>query len=242
MARLIWDQNAHTKYELGVDRGVLYPASGLGEPWNGLVSVQENPTGGEDRKRYLDGVNVGSRRTATDFEGVLEAYTYPQSFHDDVLSQRRAKPFGLSYRTQTEDSYKLHIVYNVLLGTSGLVYDQDLGAPFSWNFTTLPIAVPLMRPTAHLVVEASIAYPETTLALENVLYGSDERVASLPDFAGILKIFEDNSILQIIDHGDGTWTASGPDEVVSMLDATTFQIDWPSAVYISSDTYTVHSL
>lgn len=241
MTRLDWASQPRS-YEAGVDRGVFYPANAPGEPWVGLTSVQESPSGAEGRKRYVDGINVGQRRTGTNFEGVIEAYTYPLSFYDEVLSQKRAKPFGLSYRTQTEDSYKLHIVYNVLLGYSGSSYNQDPSDPFSWGFTTRPVAIPDSRPTSHLIIEASTAYPEATSALEDVLYGSNDALASLPSVAEVLDIFEQNSILQIIDHGDGTWTAIGPDEVVSMLDATTFQIDWPSAVYISSDTYTVHSL
>ena len=241
MAKLSW-QTQSNRYENGVDRGVFYLGSGAGQAWNGLTSVQESPSGTDRTTRYIDGIKVGQTQRSGEFSGVIEAFTYPEAFHDEVLSQRRAKPFGLSYRTMHEDTYKIHVVYNVLLGPSGKVYDQEDPVPFSWDFTTKPVAVPEAKPAAHFVIETRLAYSWTVQALEDVLYGSDESVASLPDFAGILKIFEDNSILQIIDHGDGTWTAIGPDNVVSMLDATTFQIDWPSAVYISSDTYTVHSL
>lgn len=133
-------------------------------------------------------------------------------------------------------------MYNVRLGPDAHLYEQKDTVPFAWDFTTVPVPFPGRTASAHYVVEADLAYSHTLEALENVLYGSEDYDAALPDPVGVFQIFEDNSILQIIDHGDGTWTATGPDDVVQMLDATTFQISWPSAVLINPYTYTVHSL
>ena len=53
MARLEWDADSKRLYEVGVDRGVLYPRNsedgnyGAGVAWNGLTNVTESPSGAE---------------------------------------------------------------------------------------------------------------------------------------------------------------------------------------------------
>jgi len=243
MTKLVWDQTAtDSRYEAGVDRGVFYPSSGPGEVWNGLVSVQESPSDGEEKTRYIDGVKTRSRRKSGEFEGHIEAFTYPESLYDDVLSRRKQRGFGLSYRVMTGETYKVHLVYNVLLGAESHDYQFNEAAPFSWDFTTLPVHVAEMRPTAHIIVDSAIAYPETMAAFEDVIYGSDAADPRFPSPNEVLEIFEEHSILRIIDHGDGTWTATGPDEAITIFPDGTFEINWPSAVWISSDTYQLSSL
>lgn len=63
-----------------------------------------------------------------------------------------------------------------------------------------------------------------------------------PTLEELLDIFESGVILRITDHGDGTWTADGPDSAIQMLTESMFRITWPSAVYISADTYQISSL
>jgi hypothetical protein len=58
----------------------------------------------------------------------------------------------------------------------------------------------------------------------------------------VLEMFESGAILRIVDHGDGTWTATGPDEAIKMLSSTMFEITWPSAIYIDTETYKISSL
>lgn len=150
--------------------------------------------------------------------------------------------FGLSYRIRTHKGYKIHLVYNLKIPRGEISNNQMEAGSFRWDFTTLPVSVPGARNSAHLVVDTSQAYSWTVDALCDILYGTEAVGASLPSPATVLNLFEENSILQIIDNGDGTWTAIGPDTIIQMLDSTTFQINWPSAVYIDSDTYTIHSL
>jgi hypothetical protein len=158
------------------------------------------------------------------------------------MVQKITAPFGMSYRTMTRDSYKLHVIYNILLAPSSFLHNQAAIKSYLWDFTTLPVDIPYAVRSAHLVIEANTAYSWTVAALEDVLYGTDEATPRLPSPNDIFSIFEENSILQIIDNGDGSWTAIGPDDVITMLDSTTFQIAWPSAVYIDADSYTIHSL
>jgi hypothetical protein len=239
MTKLLWNQR---QYESGVDRGVLYPKTGAGEAWNGLVSVDETPTGSEHKPIYVDGRLVSQRRTREHFSGSIGAFTYPRSFQENVLTQRRPKSFGMSYRVGAGKNTKIHLVYNVLVAPSSFNYETDETQPFRWDFTTLAIPISGTLIGAHLIIDAGIAYPETISDLEDVLYGTDETLPRLPLPGEVLQIFEDNSILVVVDNGDGTFTVTGPDSAITMLDSTTFQIDWPSVVLIDADTYEISSL
>lgn len=233
MTKLKWDKGG--EYEVGVDRGVYFPIVGPGLPWNGLSSVDEDVDDAEDEFRYIDGVKIRTKRRSGGFRGSIESHTYP-------IELDSRKPFGLSYRTKTANAYKIHLVYNTMLAPTSATWNQKEATKFQWNFTTLPTDIPGYAPSAHLVVDTGVAYSWTTAAFEDVLYGSDSADPRLPAPLEVLDIFEENSILQIIDHGDGTWTAKGPDSVITMLDPTTFKIDWPSAVFIDAVTYKIRSL
>lgn len=241
MTRVLWDVLPH-EYQVGVDRGVFYPKNAPGEVWNGLVAINEDSTDSDVKSRYIDGVPTRHRSTPGHFSGTIEAVTYPASFHNDVFGRRISTGFGLSYRVQTETRYQIHVVYNVLISPSQYVRQQSPFEPFRWGFTTTPMTVPDANPTAHLIIDAGTTYSWTLQDLEDVLYGSDTETPHLPTPTEIFEIFEENAILRIIDHGDGTWSAIGPDEAIQMLDADTFEISWPSAVYLDADTYTIHSL
>lgn len=242
MTRLVWDKVAERDYEAGLDRGVFYPLNGPGHAWNGLTSVEESLSEADARPRYMDGKKIGDRRRKGEFSATITAFTYPTVFSDGLISPHSTPRFNLSYRVQTSTGYKLHLIYNALAAPSQKNYAYESTDPFSWSITTRGVSGPSNRIMSHLVIESDTAYPETTAALEAVLYGDDGNAPRIPMPDEVFQIFEDNSILQIIDNGDGTWTAIGPDEVVSMLNATTFQINYSTVVYVDANTYTVHSL
>jgi hypothetical protein len=93
-----------------------------------------------------------------------------------------------------------------------------------------------------LIIDPSVAYPEALAHVEDVLYGSEDGDARLPDIGDLLDLFEQHAILTVIDHGDGSYTIIGPDDVVQPIDATSYSISWPSVVQIDEDTYRVSSL
>lgn len=235
MTRLTWDER---DYEVGLDRGVLYLPSGISEPWNGLVSVRLSSSDSDIRIRYIDGRKTQYLRGINILSGVIEAYTYPDSFFENVLIQKRQPTFGLSYRV----GHDIHLIYNILLLPSEYEYRYSEVDTFSWAFTTKPTPIPEARPSSHLIIDTSTAYSWTVSALEDALYGTETETARLPSPEEVFDIFEANSIVRVIDHGDGTFTVAGPDEVVRMIDETTFEINWPSVVYIDSDTYKIRSL
>lgn len=240
--RLTWDDEAQRVYEYGVDRGVFYPPNGTGEVWNGLTSVQDSPSESDVKPRYLDGVKVGQRGKSGEFAGTIEAFTYPSSFYEGVLAPRRQKTFGLSYRVMTKTSYKIHLVYNVLVAPDSQTYGQTEASIFSWDFTTRARPIQGANASAHLIIDASKAYSWTLAAFEDALYGSEFQSPHLPTPEEVIDIFEVNAILKVVDNGDGSFTLTGPDEALQMLDATTFQVSWESAVVIDSTSYTLSSL
>lgn len=241
MSRVTWDQEDRI-YEDGLDRGVLYLANGSVVPWSGLISVAENSSGGESRQYFAEGVRFLQVVSSEDYEGAIEAFTYPDEL-DDILDNQPRASLNLSYRTVSGSSFKLHLVYNALIVPAAKSYrSTDANSDpstFSWNITTTPVEIPGLKPTAHLVIDVSLAYPELISALEDMLYGTPITTGSFPSVDTLLDLFDQYAYLQIIDHGDGTWTAIGPDEAIQMLDATSFEITWPSAVYLDSETYQI---
>lgn len=179
MAKLSWDKAGNRYFETGVDRGVLYPESGNGVAWNGLVSVSENPSGGEATPYYSDGIKYLNASGTEEFGGTIEAYTYPDEFAECdgtatfgavSIHQQPRKSFSLSYRTRIGNdidgaghAYKVHIVYNALAAPSqidyGTVDDDPEALTFSWEFTTTPIDPPI-TPNAPLI--GGVAQPLAT--------------------------------------------------------------------------------
>lgn len=265
MPEITWGTPGERYFETGVDRGVLYLEGEDGVPWNGLVSVDESPSGGETEPYYIDGVKYINRSSPEEFEASLEAYTYPNGFElcdgsrelyqaqGLFATQQKRQEFGLSYRTLigndtggTDFGYKLHIVYNVTANPSQKSYEtmnEDTEpSTFSWDLSTRPITIPGVSRSAHLVIDTRQAWPWAIAAVEAVLYGTEDTPARLPSPQELLDLFVENALLKITDNGDGTWTAEGPDDVVTMLSDTEFQISWPSATYLDTDTYSISSL
>ena len=243
--RVSWD-DANRPYSDGVSNGVLYPKNTPGVAWNGLVSVTEkaddNPVA-----MYIDGQKAQNHIVPSVFAGTITAYTYPDEFEQYIgmISGVTAQPkssFGFSYR----DNRELHLIYNALAAPSSDQYVSIGGdiSPivFSWDFTTVPVDVYSSKATSHLVVSLDYADSAAISDLEDMVYGNDDNDPSLPDPATVLELFESHTTLRITDNGDGTWTAYGPDDVVQMIDANTFEITWPSAIFIDANSYRIYSL
>jgi hypothetical protein len=267
VTRLAWDGTANKFYEAGVDRGVLYIDGQDGVPWIGLISVSESPSGGDARTAYLDGHKIVNRSRPEHFNASIEAFTYPREFEacegSESLAnglqvyQQNKKRFNLAYRTKVgndieglDHAYKIHLVYNALASPSSKDYetlnDDTEPSTFSWDISTQKVKFedPFfgVRYTAHVVLDSRVVYPWAMEAIEDFLYGTEDTPPKMPTPEELLELFVDNALLKIIDNGDGTWTATGPDEAISMLDANTFSINWPSAVMIDDESYNISSL
>lgn len=207
---LTWDQIGEKLYETGVDQGVVYPVNPAnntyddGYAWNGLISVTESPSGAEPTDLYADNIKYVSMRSAEDFGGTIEAYTYPEEFAllDGTaeiatgvrIGQQKRGMFGLSYRTlvgndtdSNDHGYKLHLVYGATCSPSEKGYETVNDSPdaitFSWEFTTTPIAVTGYKPTAVITIDSTKADPDKLAALLLILHGSDG-TATYTEFSG----------------------------------------------------------
>lgn len=203
MAKITWDKTGEHYYEVGVDRGVLYPmkndGSGYdkGVAWNGLTGVSEKPSGAESSDQYADNVKYLSIRSAEKFDATIEAFTYPDEFGacDGTaelvagvkVGQQTRKAFGLSYRTMlgndtqgNDHGYLIHLIYGASAAPSekgySTVNDSIEPIKFSWEVSTVPVPVNGKKPTSTLVVNSTKA--KNFSKLEDYLYGTDAGASS----------------------------------------------------------------
>ena len=207
MQLLKWDQIGEHNFEAGVDHGVLYQYDKAqnkfvdGVAWNGLTTVTESPSGAEANDQYADNIKYLSLRSAENFGGTIEAFTYPDEFEQNdgtatpikgvKVTQQNRKAFGFSYRTLlgndvdgTDAGYQLHLVYMATANPSeksrSAINDSPEAATLSWEFTTTPVEVGIFndvayKPTAHIVIKSTDFVTEdekaTLAAFEEVIYG-----------------------------------------------------------------------
>lgn len=207
MAKLQWDESGKHFYETGISKGVLYvygtSAYGTGVAWNGLTSVSENPTGADATALYADNIKYLNLIAAEDFEGTIEAYTYPDEFKECngemiltsgmTIGQQNRKTFAFCYRTEygndtagVDYGYKLHIVYGATASPSERSYETINDSPdaitFSWDFTTVPVAVSAVsdvKATALVVLDSVTIGSAKMADIEDALYGSTNSSATL---------------------------------------------------------------
>lgn len=247
MTRLVWDDLDSRYFTSGVDRGVFVPLEGESIPWNGLISVDEATANTDVSTSYQDGRKYRNRHTPDGFEATISAYTYPDALED------RYKPFSFAYRTLVGDGvegldlgYRIHLVYNALAKPSQKEYSTVAADPegltFNWDISTTPIRIVDNLVGSHLIIDSTKAHPWTLAAFEDLLYGSDTQVAHIPAPIDVLNLFEENSVVKVTDLGNGIFSVEGPDEYVSMVNPTTFRVDWESAVWVDDVTYQLSSL
>lgn len=217
MAKLVWNEAGKRLYETGVDRGVLYVSNGSGGynkgvVWNGLVSVNESPSGAEATPLYAGNVKYVELMSNEEFGASIEAYTYPEEFEqcdgsaelaDGItIGQQPRKSFGLCYRTKIgndtagdEHGYKIHLIYGAKAAPTEKSYttinDSPEAITFSWEITTTPIEVADHKPTATLTIDSTKVSPTTLAAIENKLYGDTATEATLPTPAEILALIDE---------------------------------------------------
>ena len=196
--KIVWDASGKRLLETGVSNGVLYPMSagvyGKGVAWNGLTTVTESPSGAELTDLFADNIKYASLRSAETFGGTIEAYTYPDEFAacdgsvavsvGVYFGQQSRSPFGFCYKTKIASdtdpdgtAYKLHIVYGATASPSEKAYasvnDSPDGINFSWEFSTVPIAVTGYKPVSLIVIDSTKVNSAKLAALELILYGKD---------------------------------------------------------------------
>lgn len=264
MTKLIWAQSGEKVFEVGLDRGVLYFEDEPGVAWEGLTSVDET-----DRMGYetyvFDGEKRGHLPVAAGFSGELTAFTYFFEFYKafgvgispntsglQVLNQPGSKNFGLSYRTFVGDDidninlgYKIHILYNLTAVASDTDYEtlsDDIDPiEFKWALSSRTERLDGYAPTAHVIFDSRYLSQVRMDRLEEILYGTETSDPWLPSLSVLYELIDNAYLVTIVDNGNGTWTATGPNDLITMLDATTFEIESDGVTIIDPDTYTIES-
>jgi hypothetical protein len=262
MTKLLWDSVGDRVYEAGVSHAVLYLEDGSAVPWNGLVSVSEQFSNKTDAV-YFDGAKVMDLVTPDNFSAEIAAITYPEELleYEGVLdsdftkglyfTEQISKSFSMSYQTLVGNDvdglgagYQIHILYNLTAKPSNLGYDTNVDESamlFSWEVTSRPEVIAGVSPTAHLIFDSRYANPGAMDRLEELLYGTVSVDALLLSAADLFTELTAYSVITILDNGDGTWTAIGPSDHISMPTGTTFQILNANARFIDANRYTISS-
>lgn len=214
--KITWDNTGERFYETGVKNGVLYPMGDggvydKGVAWNGLTAVTESPSGAEATALYADDIKYLNLVSAEEFGGTIEAYMYPDEFKpccgeadlvDGIsIGQQKRKNFGFCYRTVlgndtdgNDFGYKLHLIYGATASVSEKAYatinDSPEAITFSWEFTTTPVTVTGLKPTASLTIDSTKVDAEKLAAIEAILYGSESEEPRLPLPNEIAELFK----------------------------------------------------
>lgn len=234
MAVLTWGDVGERYFETGVDRGVLFPKTGDGVAWNGLVSVDESPSGGEPRPYYLDGYKYLNLATAEEFAATINAYSAPPEFdkcdgtasihHGLFVTQQPRESFGLSYRTRigndvdgVEHGYKIHLVYNALASpssrTNGTLSDSTSPIVFGWGITTAPPPITGFKPSAHFVIDSRKTPKSVMSLIEGVIYGSSASNPMLPTVENLMEMFESFMMLKAMLVETGVYSIYEVDQI-----------------------------
>lgn len=187
--KLVWDEAGKRFFESGVSRGILFVQDsdgsyGEGVAWNGLTAVNHSPEGGELTDFWADNIKYASIRSAEQFKGSIEAYTYPDEFAECdgskeamnggtgvpgmYYGQQTRKRFGFAYRSSIGSDtldpsdanapYKLHIIYNASVNPSERAYstinDSPDASTLSWDFDTTGVIVEGFKPVAHIEIDS----------------------------------------------------------------------------------------
>lgn len=270
MSVIKWNTPGTRLFEAGVQKGVLYPKKGPGVPWNGLISVSEKAEGGAPKVVYLDGIKIRNTIPSKEFAATITAFTYPDELApaEGVVAiagsngvgeaggmsfdNQTPEEFGMSYRTEIGNDtegishgYKLHLVYNALITPPSRDRKAISGNPdplaFTWDITTTPVMLLGYRPTAHFIFDSTKTDEFLMDAIEEMLYGTETKAPRLPTPNDFIALYAGWLSFKVVDNKDGTWTATGPPEVIKMISSTMFSIDWYSATLTGPDSYTLSS-
>lgn len=202
MTQLVWEPNA--RYEQGIDRGVLYPSTGDGVAWDGLVSVNTTRENADVEGLYFDGIKYLDVVARSEFKAEVTAFSAPAEFGPSVgevsvvpgliLTRQPKERFGFSYRSQIVGlGYKLHLVYNALAVPQGKNYKTQSGSvepvELKWTITARPEVLDDFAGSAHFIVDSTESDPAALTAVENFLYGTVSSDPALPSIAALIALF-----------------------------------------------------
>ena len=209
MARISWGKINERFYEIGIDRGLLAVDGKPVVPWNGLVSVEEKPTGGEAKTFYQDGIVFLNVSSIEEYKASIQAYYSPPEFDECdgtkkvsrgfYAAQQSRKTFDFCYRTFIGDTvsgsqqgYKLHFIYNALAEPSSrsskTINDNPEPNVLSWDIVATPEVINGLFPTAYYFVDSTEYNPALLSYLEDILYGTETTEPRIPSPTEIMDL------------------------------------------------------
>jgi hypothetical protein len=202
MTRLSWNALPR-RYHRGVDRGVLYFADDEVTVWDGLIQVEQRHENSTNKPLYFEGVIYTFQQETPDFTLGVQAFTFPYMLEDHILALTDGRtlvgtfaenqPFGFTYCSQTNDGYRIHLIFNNVATIDDMLFETvndspDLN-PFGFTFYTTPVLVPGAKPSSHLIIDSTDANIYAVEAVEKILYGTDESSPRFPTVDELLKVF-----------------------------------------------------
>ncbi len=157
----------------------------------------------------------------------------------------------MCYRTKIGDDvngsdsgYKLHLIYNLIAVPKDKPYSTESNSPspieFEWNVTAIPEEVPGFLPTASIIINSLDVDPWLLEEIETVLYGDEDSDAALMSMTELMTFLDEWARVQIIDNGDGTWTAiAARDGFITVDEEGLFTIVDVEATYLDAETYEI---
>lgn len=249
MTRLDWSANKR-EIQYGVERCVLYPKDAPGVQWQGVEKISLSPENTDLTAMYHDGIARNQSQLMSSLSITLSAYTYPDEFLEFDLAeenwQEPLKEFDLCWTSLgMDDTRYLHLLYNCQTVPSDAAFstiDDSTVTPmlFSWNIACRPEKVKWYSPAAHFVLDSSMVLPENYAAATEILYGTDESDPRMPSVEELLELFAVSSLI-VIDHGDGSYTVEGPDDMVTQPLDGVFKMEAPSLVHLDGGMFRVSS-
>lgn len=258
MTKITWDSTGSRFYETGISKAIFFTNDGIAISWNGLTSVTDTNKSTETIS-FIDGYRYLNKISLDSYTGTINAFTYPEEFSEYIGDTsygevyNSPKYFNLCYQTKIGNDisgidlgYKIHIIYNAIATQATNEYNSYgstiTPTEFSWNIDTIPVEIPDLKPSSHIIIDSTKTNSETLSIIEEMLYGTDLVDPVLPSINDLLTIFNENAYFRIIDNGDGTFTAIGNSESVKLIGADEYELSSDTIFMLSNDTFQASSL
>lgn len=218
---LVWDASGEHYYTTGVDKVAAYPQEtdgyGIGEAWNGVMSVNESPEGADKEALWANNNKYLNLISKEEWKGGVSAYTCPKIIEDldgttELLEgvrigQQARGAFGMTWRTKigndivgTKLGYEIHIAYGLSISPTDKDYESESDDPnareLQWDLDSVPVTFTYdgqEYTTSTIVIDSRnfTGEKEANLkALEEVLWGTDSTEPTLPLPDKVLSILK----------------------------------------------------
>lgn len=248
------------EYFAGIDKVALYKDDNS-YVWNGVTDITDSVDVTVEPV-FMDGILVAQNGVYGENSITVQCLTLPDILAE-FLGEKRSpskairvpdqatSAFDMVYRSRVVDGvsgterYILNVAYNCWPYLAESLYSTLTDSPSITGYTVTITPLPIMnlgsyRPIGIFRIDSANVSPAAFASLESMFYGSLSTTPQLPQILDIktyLSTFE-----TIVDNGDGTWTAQGPDWRFNVLNSTTVELDWDSVVFLDANRYTISSI